>query len=122
MEIIKANFGLYALTDQHIAIPNGIATNRRPDLTIKTTTPTYIIELLGGVHNWEEDQPRQRRDIEKRSDYALLGKEYKVIELYEKIDSYAEERIIKELYDSGLPVNEDEAQRYRNRKVTRYAL
>jgi len=122
MEIIKENFGLYALTDEAIPIPNGIATHRKPDLIIKTTHPTYLIELLGGVHGWEEEQPRQRMDIRKAADYTKLGSGYKVIELYEKDDFYAEERIVQELYEAGLPVNESEAQRYRNKKVTRYEI
>jgi len=120
MEIIKCNFGLYPLTDEAIPIPDGIATHRKPDLIIKTTNPTYLIELLGGIHGWEKEQPRRRIDILKAIDYATLGKGYEVIEVYENDDSYAEERVIKELYEKGLPVNEDEVQKYRNTKVTRY--
>jgi len=122
MEIIKENFGLYALTDQHISIPNGIATYRSPDLTIKTTTPTFLIELLGGVHGWEEENPLTLKDHEKCEDYEKVGEEYKVLWIHEKGDFYAAGRITQELYEAGLPVNESEARSYRNRKVTRYEI
>jgi len=120
MEIIKENFGLYPLTDEVIPIPNGIATHRSPDLTIKTTTPTYLIELLGGVHGWEKENPLRLKDIQKLEDLAKLGSEYKLIELWEEDDHYEKTRIIVELYEAGLPINEDGVQHYRNRKVTRY--
>jgi len=121
MEIIKSKFGHYPLEGEAVAIPNGIATHRKPDLIIKTTNPTYLIELLGGIHGWEEENPLTLKDNEKCEDYDKLGKEYKVIWIFAGDDFYAEERIIKELYEKGLPVNKDEAQKYRNRKVTRYA-
>jgi len=121
MKIIKENFGLYALTDQTILIPDGYATHRSPDLMISYTTPVFLIELMGGIHNLDEENPSRTKDIQKREDYARLSKGYHVIELYEKDDFYAEERVIKELYERGLPMNKDEAQKYRNRKVTRYA-
>ncbi len=75
---------------------------------------------MGGVHGWEEENPITIRDYEKYEDYEKLGEEYKAIWIYQRDDSYAEERIIKELHEAGLPINEYEAQHYRNRKVTRY--
>jgi len=120
MEIIKENFGHYPLTDEVIPIPNGIATHRSPDLTIKTTTPTYLIELMGKVHGERGDPPRLK-DIQKREDLAKLGSEYKVIELWEEDDHYEEERIVMDLDKALLPINEDEVLKYRNGKVTRYA-
>jgi len=120
MEIIKENFGHYPLTGEEVPIPNGIATKRSPDLVIKTTTPIFLIELLGGIHGWEKENPLRLKDIQKLEDLAKLGSEYKLIELWEEDDHYDEIRIMMELWRAGLPINEDEAEHYRNKKVTRY--
>ncbi len=120
MEIIKSNFGHYPLEGEVAPIPNGIATHRSPDLIIPTTTPTYIIELMGESHNLDEENPARVKDTQKREDLARLGKNYKVIEVWKKDGIYEKKHVITTLYERGLPVDEDEAQKYRNKKVTRY--
>jgi len=121
IDIIKYHFGLHALEGETVAIPNGIANYRSPDLMVNTTLPTYLIELMGESHNLDEENPPRVKDIQKREDLARLGKNYKLIEIWKKHGVYEKEHVISTLWNGGLPVNEDVAQHYRNRKVSRYS-
>jgi hypothetical protein len=118
MEIIKENFGLYPLTDEVLPIPEGgFAEVRMPDLLIKNCKPNYIIELVGPVHNPEKEHPARRIDIKKAADYARLGQDYKVVELWGGYkNEYSEEHVVSTLKEAGVPANEYQIRRYRERK------
>jgi len=104
-KILKENFGLNALRDIVLEIPEGgYGKVRYPDLLIKAEEPQTAIELDGqGPHGYGDEISIHERDIRREYDYKLLLPGIKLIVIYSaQTDGYDEKLVTNCFLDSGL--------------------
>jgi hypothetical protein len=119
INMLKIEFGLSALTDEVVQIPEGegYASYRQPDLLIKTTKPKKsIIELMGLVHGSDSETIKPIKDVRKLDDYRLISDKYKVYLVYaDETDCYDLDLVKNSLIFQGLEINEPRKEYYRRR-------
>lgn len=98
-KILKANFGIIALTDEIVQTPGGYASYRKPDLYSKDRRIAF--ELDGLIHGYGDEVSQREKDWRKLEDYKLIQLEHYVINSA-VTNGYDKKLVITELIKQGL--------------------